>query len=84
MICSRKQTNGSLQWVFCSNKTDDTCMTTVKNNQSQTITLYNLYLSPELNGTDVKCIYTSPVGEQSKSTISLNLTEENHHNKGNK
>ncbi|CAH0404447.1 unnamed protein product [Chilo suppressalis] len=82
LICSRKQTDGSLQWVFCSNKTDDTCMTTVKNKQSQTITLDNFYLSPELNGTDVKCIYTSPVGDQSKSTISLNLTEENHHNKG--
>ncbi|RVE50736.1 hypothetical protein evm_004646, partial [Chilo suppressalis] len=78
--CSKKHTKGSLYWDYCFNKADGTCtyMPTVKYNQSQTITLINFFLEPELNGTDVKCIYTSHMGIQSKSTISLNLIQENH------
>ncbi|RVE50733.1 hypothetical protein evm_004643 [Chilo suppressalis] len=84
IYCTKKETKGSLHWDYCFNIADGICtyMKTVKNNQSQTIKLYNFTFTPELNGTDVKCIYTSPVGVQSKSTISLNLTQEKHQNNG--
>ncbi|CAH0404446.1 unnamed protein product [Chilo suppressalis] len=76
--CSRKQTEGSLHWDYCSYKTDANC-STVRNTQSLTIKRYNFSLS-KMNGSYLECVYTSPEGVPTKSTISFKLTKENDQN----